>query len=77
VVVGKTDAGGRVGEEVVEVTIRPDGKVEMRVEGVPGLHCLEVTGELARLLGGEIETQQLTAEAYQEVDETQQERLWH
>jgi hypothetical protein len=66
-----------VAEEVVEVTISPDGKVEMRVAGIPGMSCLESTEDLARLLGGEIETQQLTAEAYQEVAEPQQERLWH
>jgi Protein of unknown function (DUF2997) len=63
-------------EEIIEVTIWPDGKVEMRVEGIPGMSCLATTGDLARLLGGEIEAQELTAEAYQDVQEQQQERLW-
>lgn len=66
-------------EEIIEVTIRPDGKVEMHVTGVPGMDCLERTGELTRLLGGEVEAQELTAEAYQDVTETEAEtdRLWH
>ncbi len=66
-------------EEIIEVTIRPDGKVEMNVTGVPGMDCLERTGELIRLLGGEVEAQELTAEAYQDVTETEAEtdRLWH
>jgi Protein of unknown function (DUF2997) len=63
-------------EEIIEVTIRPDGKVEMRVAGIPGMSCLATTGDLARLLGGEIEAQELTAEAYQDVQAQQQERLW-
>jgi Protein of unknown function (DUF2997) len=64
-------------EEIIEVTIRPDGEVEMRVEGIPGMSCLAATGNLARLLGGEIEVQELTAEAYEDVAEHQQDRLWH
>jgi hypothetical protein len=66
-------------EEIIEVTIRPDGKVEMHVTGVAGMDCLQRTEELTRLLGGEVEAQELTAEAYQDAGVTQQEqdRLWH
>jgi hypothetical protein len=64
-------------EEIIEVTIRPDGKVEMRVNGIPGMDCLAQTQDLARLLGGEVEAQELTAEAYQDVEQHQQGRLWH
>ena len=66
-----------MGEEIIEVTIRPDGKVEMQVTGVPGMDCVERTEELTRLLGGEVEAQELTAEAYQDAQEHQQDRLWH
>jgi hypothetical protein len=64
-------------EEIVEITIRPDGKVEMQVKGVPGMDCLAQTEDLAQLLGGEVEARELTAEAYQDTEEHQQDRLWH
>jgi hypothetical protein len=64
-------------EENIEVTIFPDGKVDIRVNGIAGMDCLNQTEELVRLLGGEIESQELTAEAYQDVDQEQQDRLWH
>ncbi len=64
-------------EEIIEVTIGPDGKVEMRVNGVPGMNCLGETEDLVRLLGGEVEAQELTGEAYIDTEHDQQDRLWH
>ncbi|HZM81465.1 MAG TPA: DUF2997 domain-containing protein [Candidatus Limnocylindrales bacterium] len=64
-------------DEIIEVTISPDGKVAMHVQGVEGMACLEDTRELVALLGGEVESQELTAEAYVEVSEEQRDRLWH
>jgi hypothetical protein len=64
-------------EEIIEVTIGPDGRVEMRVNGIAGMGCLTETEDLIRLLGGEIESQELTGEAYVEVEQEQQDRLWH
>ncbi|GGV01234.1 DUF2997 domain-containing protein [Actinomadura sp. LOL_016] len=64
-------------DETVEVTIKPDGKVEIHVTGVDGMSCLATTEELIRMLGGEVEAQELTAEAYNETGEEQQDRLWH
>jgi Protein of unknown function (DUF2997) len=64
-------------EEIVEVTISPDGKVEMHVNGVQGMACLTETEDLVRLLGGEVESQELTSEAYVDTDEEQQDRQWH
>ncbi|MBE1530550.1 DUF2997 domain-containing protein [Actinomadura algeriensis] len=64
-------------DETVEVTIKPDGKVEIHVTGVDGMSCLQTTEELVKMLGGEVETQELTAEAYNETGEEQQDRLWH
>lgn len=64
-------------EEIVEITIGPDGKVEMQVNGVAGMDCLSQTEDLVRLLGGEVESQELTAEAYVDAEQEQQDRLWH
>lgn len=64
-------------DEIIEVTISPAGKVQMHVQGVEGMACLEDTRELVALLGGEVESQELTSEAYVEVSEEQQDRLWH
>jgi guanyl-specific ribonuclease Sa len=64
-------------EEIVEITITPDGKLEMHVSGVPGLDCVTETEDLVRLAGGEVESQELTDEAYQDVGQHQQGRLWH
>ncbi|TYK52552.1 DUF2997 domain-containing protein [Actinomadura decatromicini] len=66
-------------DETVEVTIKKDGSVEIHVTGVDGMACLATTEELVSLLGGEVESQELTTEAYNTVDESQeqQDRLWH
>lgn len=64
-------------EETVEVTIKPDGSVEIHVTGVNGMACLSTTEELVALLGGQVESQELTTEAYNVGAEEQQDRLWH
>jgi hypothetical protein len=64
-------------EEIVEITITPDGKLEMHVSGVPGMDCVTETEDLVRLAGGEVESQELTGEAYQDAEQRQQDRLWH
>lgn len=53
-------------EEIVKVSIGPDGKVAIEVEGIAGTGCLEETEDLVRALGGEVESQEMTAEAYVE-----------
>lgn len=58
-------------EETVEVVIKPDGKVEIHVAGYAGMECLNATEDLIRSLGGQVEEQSLTTEAYQDVDESQ------
>jgi hypothetical protein len=63
-------------EEIIKVTIHPDGKVEMNVSGIAGMDCVAETEDLARLLGGQVETQELTPEAYADAEEHQQDRLW-
>lgn len=64
-------------EETVEVTIRADGTVEMSVAGIAGMACLPETQDLVDLLGGDIESQELTSEAYIQLEEEQQDRLRH
>jgi hypothetical protein len=66
-------------DEIVDVVIRPDGKVEMHVTGVDGTACVEHTDQLVSLLGGDVVSQEMTAEAYvqTETDIEQQNRLWH
>ncbi|WP_461006327.1 DUF2997 domain-containing protein [Streptomyces capparidis] len=66
-----------MGEEIVEVTVRPDGRVEVHVQGVEGTGCLDLTRDLVERLGGDVEEQELTADAYTETGEEQQDRLWH
>jgi hypothetical protein len=66
-----------MGEEIIEVTIGPDGKVEMRVNGIAGMDCLSETEDLVLLLGGEIESQELTSQAFEEIGQEQQEQQWH
>jgi hypothetical protein len=63
--------------EEIEVTIHPDGRVEMKVSGIPGMDCVAETDDLARLLGGQVEAQELTPEAYEDAEERRQDRLWH
>lgn len=64
-------------DEVVEVSIGADGTVSMSVRGVAGMECLTHTEGLVELLGGDIESRELTDEAYAEAEEDQQDRLWH
>lgn len=68
---------GTMADEVIEVSISPDGTVAMSVQGVAGMECLTQTEDLVALLGGDIESQELTDEAYAEVEQEDQERLWH
>ena len=64
-------------EEIIEITIGPDGKTEIRVNGIAGMDCLSETEDLVRLLGGDIESQEMTSDAFQDVGQEQQERQWH
>ncbi|MGW1023467.1 DUF2997 domain-containing protein [Streptomyces sp. NPDC002577] len=64
-------------DEILEVTIRPDGRVEMHLQGVEGMGCLAQTQALVDRLGGHVESQELTAEAYVETGEEQHDQLWH
>ncbi len=47
----------------VELTIHPNGQVEIRVRGVKGNACLELTQALERALGNQIIERKMTAES--------------
>ncbi|MET7397960.1 DUF2997 domain-containing protein [Dactylosporangium sp. NPDC005572] len=55
-------------DEIVDVVIGPDGKVSMHVHGVDGMSCVDDTEQLVMLLGGDVEAQELTADAYVAVE---------
>lgn len=63
-------------DERVEVTIHPDGKVELHVVGVEGMSCVDITAPLVKALGGEVLSQELTQEAYIEVSDENENRQW-
>jgi len=50
-------------QRTVRFRIRPDGRVEERVEGVTGDACLQLTDRLEEALGT-VERRQPTSEAY-------------
>ena len=54
-------------QRTVRFTIRPDGRVEERVEGLVGPACQQLTERLEAALGT-VERQELTAEAFQQTN---------
>ena len=47
----------------IDVFIEPDGQVRLEVRGVKGSHCLTVTKDLEKVLGGQIVQREMTSEA--------------
>lgn len=52
----------------IEVTINQNGQVEVRVHGVKGAACLDITKGLEAALGGEIIIREMTPEALEQPD---------
>ncbi|MBX9572280.1 MAG: DUF2997 domain-containing protein [Candidatus Obscuribacterales bacterium] len=52
--------------ETVKVVINADGQVMIEVDGAHGPVCLQVTEDIVKMLGGEVLSQQLTTEYYEE-----------
>ena len=50
-------------QKIIRFTIRPDGRVEERVEGVVGEACKQLTEEVEAALGM-VERQESTSEAF-------------
>jgi hypothetical protein len=55
--------------EEIEVFIDKDGQVQIKVQGVKGRSCLELTAGLEKALGGQV-TRDMTSEFYEVVEET-------
>jgi len=56
----------------IDVIIKPDGTVEVKVRGVQGPACLAVTKEMERYLGGRVSHREHTAEFYQNAQGVQE-----
>lgn len=60
----------------IEVTINKDGQVEVRVRGVKGNACLDITRPLEDALGGKVLLREMTPESLeppdQKIDDTQE-----
>lgn len=52
--------------ETVKVVINADGQVVIEVDGAHGPVCLQLTDDIVKMLGGEVLSQQLTQEYYEE-----------
>lgn len=48
--------------EEIQVTLLPDGTVQINVQGVKGSTCLEITRELEQALGGPVISRVMTEE---------------
>jgi hypothetical protein len=58
----------------IEVFIGKDGQVRIEVRGVKGTSCLDLTKDLEAALGGEVESREMTPEAYETIQEQVQDR---
>lgn len=47
----------------IEVTIDKNGQVQIHIQGVQGMACLELSKDLEEALGGSVISRELTAEA--------------
>jgi hypothetical protein len=61
----------------VDLFIDKDGQVRVEVRGVKGMACLDLTKALEAALGGQVESREMTAEAYETVAEQAQDQLRH
>jgi len=55
-------------KEVIRVTIKPDGNMQVAVEGVQGKNCIEATQDLEVFLGKQKGERELTADYYKKPD---------
>lgn len=59
-------------EERIEVTIDKNGNVSMKVIGVKGPKCQEITAPIVEALGGEVLEHETTPEFYEQTLEEEQ-----
>ncbi|MEK7684369.1 MAG: DUF2997 domain-containing protein [Verrucomicrobiota bacterium] len=60
----------------IDVFIEPDGQVRLEVRGAKGAHCLAITQDLEKALGGQILSREMTPEAHESSQEQVQDRQW-
>jgi len=60
----------------IEVFIDKNGQVRIEVRGVKGMSCLDLTRDLEKALGGQVEAREMTPEAYETAQEQVQEWQW-
>jgi hypothetical protein len=56
-------------EQIVDIKIRPDGKIDIDLIGFKGTSCEETLKNLNRALGGQIESQIKKRDYYEESNE--------
>ncbi|MBI3951495.1 MAG: DUF2997 domain-containing protein [Acidobacteria bacterium] len=59
----------------IDVFIEKDGQVRIEVRGVKGTSCLNLTAAFERALGGQMESREMTPEAYESVQESVEEHV--
>lgn len=62
--------------QTVHVTINKDGEVEVKVEGVQGYTCLDITRGLEDYLGNDVVHREMTSEAYEVATEEESTRIY-
>lgn len=60
----------------IEVFIDKNGQIRIEVHGVKGMSCLDLTKDLEETLGGEIESREMTPEAYETAQEQERNQEW-
>jgi len=65
-----------MGLQEIELIIDASGNVQVKVRGVAGMSCLDLTAELERALGGEIASREMTPEAYPSDETEAQDWQW-
>lgn len=63
-------------DEIIDVYIDADGRVEIQVRGIKGDKCLEATRSVEEALGGKVE-REATSEMYEQeqIKQTDRQRL--
>lgn len=53
----------------IEVFIEKDGYIKIEVHGAKGKSCLDLTKDLEKSLGGQVESREMTYESYETIGE--------
>ncbi|MCH2232484.1 MAG: DUF2997 domain-containing protein [Crocinitomicaceae bacterium] len=61
----------------IDVYIDEKGEVQIEIRGVKGMSCLDLTKDLEAILGGDIETREMTAEAGETLKQKVEDKQWN